>query len=147
LWRAARKSPLPLAVALPLAPVLWFISLAPHIPGLLGKILAVPLAVLELVGVVAKCFALMIRLFANMVAGHIMLAVLMMFILQTLASAYETAMDPAVENEIHFFYVAPICVIGSVMVDFMEMLVACLQAYIYTFLTAMFLGLYGEPSH
>jgi F-type H+-transporting ATPase subunit a len=147
LWKAAQKSSLPLPVALPVSPVLWFFALAPHIPGVLGKVLAVPLAVLELIGVVAKCFALMVRLFANMVAGHIMLAVLMIFIVQTLVSTVQTAMDPTVANEIHFFYVGPLCVIGSVLVDLMELLVAGLQAYIYTFLTAMFIGLYAEPSH
>ena len=114
---------------------------------MVGKILCVPLAILELVGVVAKCFALMIRLFANMVVGHILLGLLMMFIIQTLVTTYETAMDPTVPNNIHFFYVAPICVLSSVLVDFLELLVGGIQAYIYTFLTAMFLGLYAEPSH
>jgi F-type H+-transporting ATPase subunit a len=147
LVKAARASSLPLILALPLSPVLWFLRLAPHIPGVLGKVLAVPLASLELIGVIAKCFALMVRLFANMVAGHIMLAVLMMFIIDTLVATVQTAMDPNLANEIHFFYVGPICVVGSVLVDLMEMLVAGLQAYIYTFLTAMFLGLYVEPSH
>lgn len=147
LWKAACHSKLPLPLALLISPLLWFARLAPHIPGVLGKVLLVPLALLELIGVVAKCFALMVRLFANMVAGHIMLAVLMMFILQTLLATYETALDATVANEIHFFYVAPICVVGSVLVDLMELLVAGLQAYIYTFLTAMFLGLYGEPTH
>ncbi|MBN1553821.1 MAG: F0F1 ATP synthase subunit A [Phycisphaerae bacterium] len=147
LLQAARHSNLPFPVALLISPVLWFMKLAPHVPGVIGKVLLIPLALLELIGVIAKCFALMVRLFANMVAGHIMLAVLMMFILQTLIATYETALDPTVSNEIHFFYVAPICIVGSVLVDLMELLVAGLQAYIYTFLTAMFLGLYGEPSH
>lgn len=147
LTAAARRSRLPLPLAVPLSPLLWFLSLAPHIPGVLGKVLAVPLAVLELIGVLAKCFALMIRLFANMVAGHIMLAVLMMFIVQTFVATVETAMDPTLANEIHFFYVGPICIVGSVLVDLMELLVAGLQAYIYTFLLAMFLGLYVEPAH
>jgi F-type H+-transporting ATPase subunit a len=89
----------------------------------------------------------MIRIFANMLAGHIMLAVIMMFIVQTLVSTYQTAMDPAQENSIAFFYVGPLCVVGSVLVDLMELLVAGLQAYIYTFLTAIFIGLYAEPAH
>jgi len=147
LWKAARHSRLPLPVALLLSPVLWFLRLSPHVPGMIGKVLLVPLALLEFIGVIAKCFALMVRLFANMVAGHIMLAVLMMFILQTLISTYQSTLDPTAARDIHFFYVGPICLIGSVLVDLMELLVAGLQAYIYTFLTAMFLGLYGEPSH
>ncbi|MBN1942945.1 MAG: F0F1 ATP synthase subunit A, partial [Phycisphaerae bacterium] len=147
LFQAAQHSRFPLPLALLLSPILWFARLAPHVPGAIGKVMLIPLALLEFIGVVAKCFALMVRLFANMVAGHIMLAVLMMFILQTLIATYETAMNPTAANEIHFFYVAPICVVGSVLVDLMELLVAGLQAYIYTFLTAMFLGLYGEPTH
>lgn len=147
LLKSARHSRLPLPLALVLSPVLWFLRLAPPIPGIVGKILCIPLAFLELVGVVAKCFALMIRLFANMISGHMMLAVLMMFITDTLIRTYQTAMDPAVPNEIHFFYVGPICILGSVLMGLMELLVAVLQAYIYTFLMAIFLGLYGEGEH
>ena len=147
LYKAAQHSRLPLFLALPLSPVLWFLRLCPHVPGVIGKVLLVPLALLELVGVIAKCFSLMVRLFANMLAGHIMLAMMMMFILQTLISTYQSTLDPAAARDIHFFYVGPICLIGSMMVDLMELLVAGLQAYIYTFLTAMFLGLYGDPSH
>ena len=147
LWKAVKRSKLPILVAIPISPLLWFLSLAPHIPGIIGKIMVIPLAVLELIGVFAKCFSLMVRLFANMVAGHMMLAVMMMFIVQTLVSAYNTAMNTTVENEIHFFYVGPVCIIGSVLIDMLELLVAGLQAYIYTFLTAMFIGIYTEPSH
>ncbi|MCK5114417.1 MAG: F0F1 ATP synthase subunit A [Phycisphaerae bacterium] len=147
LYKAAQRSKLPTLAALPLSPLLWFLSLAPHIPGTTGKIMAVPLAALELIGVFAKCFSLMVRLFANMIAGHMMLAVMMMFIVQTLVSAYTTAMDATVANEVHFFYIGPVCIIGSVLIEVLELLVAGLQAYIYTFLTAMFLGIYAEPSH
>jgi F-type H+-transporting ATPase subunit a len=151
LWKAAEHqmhhSRWPIWLALPLSPVLWFLRLSPPIPGMIGKVLLIPLAILEFTGVVAKCFALMIRIFANMLAGHIMLAVIMMFIVQTLVSTYQTAMDPAQENSIAFFYVGPLCVVGSVLVDLMELLVAGLQAYIYTFLTAIFIGLYAEPAH
>jgi F-type H+-transporting ATPase subunit a len=144
---AVRHSKLPLWAAAPLAPGLWFLNLSPSIPGVTGMLLKVPLAILEIIGVVAKCFSLMIRLFANMVAGHILLAVLMMFIVMTLETTVTTAMDATVENDIVAFYVGPVCVAGSVLVDLMELLVAGLQAYILTFLTAMFLGLYGEPAH
>jgi F-type H+-transporting ATPase subunit a len=147
LWYAARHSSLPLPVALLLSPVLWYLRLAPHIPGFTGKVMAVPLAFLELIGVFAKCFSLMVRLFANMFAGHVMLAIIMMFILDTFTSGYATWIDQATENSISFFYVGPICVISSALVDLMELLVAGLQAYIYTFLLAMFLGLYADPEH
>lgn len=144
---AVKHSKLPLWASIPLAPALWFLNLSPSIPGVTGVLLKVPLAVLEIIGVVAKCFSLMIRLFANMIAGHILLAVLMMFIIMTLETTITSALDATAENDIVAFYVGPVCVAGSVLVDLMEILVAGLQAYILTFLTAMFLGLYGEPSH
>ncbi|MCJ7542983.1 MAG: F0F1 ATP synthase subunit A, partial [Phycisphaerae bacterium] len=91
---------------------------------------------LELVGVLAKCMALMIRLFANMLSGHTLLALLMMFILQALEAQVARV-----------FFVGPFCVAASVIVEVMELLVAGLQAYIFAFLTAIFLGLYVESSH
>ncbi|MFZ1991333.1 MAG: F0F1 ATP synthase subunit A, partial [Alphaproteobacteria bacterium] len=119
-----------------ISPVLWIASLTPPVPGLAGVILAVPLALLELVGVLAKCAALMIRLFANMLSGHVLLTVLMMFILQALQT-----------QVVHVFYVGPFCIAASVVVQILELLVAGLQAYIFTFLTAIFLALYAESSH
>jgi F-type H+-transporting ATPase subunit a len=127
---------LPLWLCVVISPALWVFSLAPRTPGLAGAILAVPLGLLEMLGVVAKCMALMIRLFANMVSGHTLLAVLMMFILQ--------AMETQV---VRVFYVGPFCIAASVAVEVMELLVAGLQAYIFAFLTATFLGLYVETAH
>ncbi len=121
------------------SPVLWIGSLGPQIPGLVGKLLLVPLALLELIGAVAKCFALMIRLFANMLSGHTLVAVLMVFIFRAIGAFLET-------RATHLFYVGPAAIMGSVVVNLLELLVAGLQAYIFTFLTAMFLGLYAEPS-
>lgn len=124
----------PWALAVIASPLLWFKSLSPPLPGAVGKVLFVPMAVLELVGVIAKSFALMIRLFANMISGHVLLAVLLMFIIQSAAT-------------VHVWYVAPASILTSVAVSVLELLVAFLQAYILTFLTAMFLGLYVAPSH
>ena len=143
LWRAAEhkhaKDKWPMWMALPASPMLWLVSLSPEIPGPVGKILLGPLALLELVGAVAKCFALMIRLTANMMAGHVLLAVLMMFAMQAVSNALQIRML--------YFGVSAMCVLGSVGVTILDLLVSCLQAYIFTFLTAMFLGLYVEPSH
>jgi F-type H+-transporting ATPase subunit a len=147
LHAAARRSGLPMALALPAAPVLWFLGFAPHIPGKTGKIMSLPLAVMEFIGLLAKCFALMVRLVANMLAGHIMLAVVMMFIVESFEAGYVTWIDHLRENDISVFYVGPICLVGSVLMSLMELMVATLQAYIYTFLTAIFLGLYIEPEH
>jgi len=127
----------PILMCYAASPFLWAISLSPPISGTIGRIMSLPLAILELIGVFAKCFALMVRLFANMMAGHVLLGVLMMFILQTLSGFLREATP-------HVFYVAPLCILGSVAASILELLVAGLQAYIFTFLTAMFLGLYVE---
>ncbi len=93
----------------------------------------------ELVGAGAKGFALMIRRAANMIAGHVLLAVLMMFALGAVSNAIHVRML--------YLGVSAMCVLGSVAVTVLDLLVSCLQAYIFNFLTAMFLGLYVEPSH
>ncbi len=95
-----------------------------------GPLWLAPLLVpLEIIGFVAKTFALTVRLFANMVAGHIILAVLVSFILS--AGAVSAAMG---------FGIAVPVVIGSVAITFLEILVAFIQAFIFTFLTVMFIG-------
>ena len=143
LWKAARnkheKDHWPMWLAVPASPVLWLASLSPKIPGPIGRILLAPLAMLELVGTVVKCFALMIRLAANMLAGHILLAVLMIFALQ--------AVNNALEVRMLYLGVSALCVLGSVGVTILDLLIAMLQAYIFTFLSAMFLGLYVQPDH
>lgn len=88
------------------------------------------IAVLEMIGVVAKTFALTMRLFANMVAGHVLLAVLLSFI-GAAASALGTGGALAISIPV---------VLGSVAINFLELFVAFLQAFIFTFLTAMFIG-------
>jgi F-type H+-transporting ATPase subunit a len=87
------------------------------------------LAAIEVVGVFAKGFALAIRLFANMVAGHTLMAVLLGFVLA--AGSVSAAMG---------FAVAVPVVLGSVAVSMLELFVAFLQAFIFTFLTTLFIG-------
>ncbi|MFP4105671.1 MAG: F0F1 ATP synthase subunit A [Phycisphaerae bacterium] len=130
----------PLALAVALSPLLWIRGLAPSIPGMVGYLLLVPLALLELVGMVAKCFSLMVRLLANIMAGHALLAALMMFVAMVTADLTRETIGQAVG-------ISAACILGSVLVNLLEMLVAGLQAYIFTFLTAMFIGLYVEPDH
>lgn len=83
----------------------------------------------EIIGLISKIFALAVRLFANMVAGHIMLAVLLSFILTAGAASVAMGLGIAV----------PV-VIGSVAITFLEILVACLHAFIFTVLTTIFIG-------
>lgn len=83
----------------------------------------------EIIGLISKIFALAVRLFANMVAGHIMLAVLLGFILSAGAASVAMGLGIAV----------PV-VIGSVAITFLEILVAFLHAFIFTVLTTIFIG-------
>jgi F-type H+-transporting ATPase subunit a len=92
--------------------------------------LAPVLVPVELVGVVAKIFALTVRLFANMLAGHILLAVLLGFILSAgVSMGYAGG-----------FGIAIPAVAGSVAITLLEIFVGFLQAFIFTFLTALFIG-------
>lgn len=131
---------LPLPIAVILSPILWIWGLSPKIPGITGVILKLPLTVVEFAGNIARCFALMIRLFANMISGHTLLAVFLMLIIQAGVSF-------AREQTPHVFYVFPLCVAASVAISLMELLVALIQAYVFTFLTAIFIGLAMEESH
>jgi F-type H+-transporting ATPase subunit a len=89
----------------------------------------VVIAGLELIGLVAKTFALAVRLFANMVAGHVMLAVIVGFV------GAATAV-----NAIAAVGISIPVILGAVALNFLEIFVAFLQAFIFTFLSAMFIG-------
>ena len=88
------------------------------------------IAALEVVGVIAKCFALTVRLFANMVAGHVLLAVLLSFI-----SLSYVALGAGAATGIGI-----LVVLVSVAFNLLEIFVAFLQAFIFTFLTTLFIG-------
>jgi F-type H+-transporting ATPase subunit a len=84
----------------------------------------------EIIGLLAKGFALAVRLFANMVAGHILLAVLLSFVLNAFqAKGWQLGAPIAI----------PV-VLGSVAITMLEIFVAFLQAFIFTFLTTLFIG-------
>lgn len=84
----------------------------------------------EIVGIFTKPIALMIRLFANITAGHILILSLisLIFIFKTL-------------------WVSPVSIVFVVFMDAIELLVAFLQAYIFTLLSALFIGMAIEEHH
>ena len=84
----------------------------------------------EVVGIISKPVALTIRLFANITAGHILILSLisLIFILNTI-------------------WVSPVSVVFVVFMDAIELLVAFLQAYIFTLLSALFIGMAIEEHH
>ena len=100
---------------------------APGVPFWLLPIM-IPI---EIIGLFSKPFALMIRLFANITAGHIVILSLV-----TLIFIFKTVL------------VAPVSIIFVLFMDCIELLVAFLQAYVFTLLSALFIGMAtAEPEH
>ncbi|HVZ20305.1 MAG TPA: F0F1 ATP synthase subunit A [Vicinamibacterales bacterium] len=96
-----------------------------------GPIWMAPLLVpVEIIGLFAKIFALAVRLFANMIAGHILLAVLLSFIMAAGAKSVGLGLG-----------IGTLVVLGSVAINFLELFVAFLQAFIFTFLATLFIGM------
>jgi len=103
-----------------------------------GPIALAPLLIpVEIIGLIAKVFALAVRLFANMIAGHILLAVLLSFILQA-GAALGAGGGLAIAVPV---------VLASVAIYMLEIFVAFLQAFIFTFLTALFIGMSVNVHH
>ena len=102
-------------------------SLVPK--GMPGWIIVIMIP-LEILGLFTKPFALCIRLFANMIAGHIVIFSLLglIFIM-------------------HSIYVSPVAVGFTLFIELLEILIAFIQAYIFTMLTALFIGMAMHPEH
>jgi len=78
---------------------------------------------IEIIGLVIKPFALTIRLFANMTAGHVVVIIFLYLVIMFQSYAVGAG-----------------SVVGALMIDFLELLVSFIQAYIFTVLSAMFIG-------
>jgi F-type H+-transporting ATPase subunit a len=98
-------------------------------PGVPWWLLPIMIPV-ELIGLISKPFALMIRLFANITAGHIIVLSLICLIFI-----------------FHSLSVAPVSVFFVLFMDCLELLVALLQAYIFTLLSSLFIGMAVQENH
>ncbi|MGS2763522.1 F0F1 ATP synthase subunit A [Sinomicrobium sp. M5D2P9] len=98
-------------------------------PGVPKPLLIIMIPV-EVLGMFTKPFALMVRLFANITAGHIVILSLfsLIFIFKTAA-------------------VAPVSIAFALFMFVLELLVAALQAYVFTLLSALFIGQAVEDHH
>ena len=85
---------------------------------------------IEIFGLFTKPFAFCIRLFANMTAGHVIILSLigLIFIMKTI-------------------YFAPVSIGFALFIYFLEMLVALIQAYIFTMLSSLFIGMAVHQDH
>ncbi len=91
-------------------------------PGVPVALLPIMIPI-ELVGILTKPFSLMVRLFANITAGHIIILSLfsLIFIFKSIA-------------------IGPVSVAFAIFMNFLELFVALLQAYVFTLLTSMYFG-------
>jgi F-type H+-transporting ATPase subunit a len=105
----------------------YFRALIPH--GMPIPILPL-IIVVEILGLFTKPFALCIRLFANMIAGHVVILSLLglIFIMGTVI-------------------VAPDSVVFALFIYMLELLVALIQAYIFTMLSSLFIGMAAHQEH
>jgi F-type H+-transporting ATPase subunit a len=101
---------------------------------LFKNVICLMIFVIELLGTAIKSFVLAVRLFANMYAGHMVLASILLFIV-------------AAKDSSLFWVVTTSSVLGVVALSLLELFVAFLQAYIFTFLTALFMGMALNPEH
>ena len=91
---------------------------------------------IEFVGIFTKPFALMIRLFANMMAGHAVILSLTCLVFVTVA------MGAAVNGTM-----TVVSVLFTIFMNVLEILVAFIQAYVFTMLSAVFIGLARADHH
>jgi F-type H+-transporting ATPase subunit a len=90
----------------------------------------------EILSMFTKPFALMIRLFANMLAGHMVITTLLLLI--------------SLMGQISWLggvAMTPVSIGLALFIMLLEILVAFIQAYIFTLLSAIFIGMYAHPAH
>lgn len=92
--------------------------------------------VVELLGLLTKPFVLMVRLFANITAGHIVSIgfITLIFIFAQL-------------KPVMGFAISPLSVLFYLFITMLELLVAFIQAYVFTILSALYLGMAVEEHH
>lgn len=111
----------------------WKDILWPDVPLFLKAPLPL-MPIIEFISTLTKPFALMIRLFANILAGHIIIMVLMALIF-ILGGIYGAGVGIGISF---------ISVVMTVFMTALELLVAYIQAYVFTMLSALFIGLAQE---
>ena len=114
----------------------FWIGIVPHmdVPGWLKPFLWGLMFVIEVAGLLIRHVVLAVRLFANMLAGHIVLTVILGFILMSKELA------PGV-----WASVTAASLLGVIVLSLLELFVAFLQAYIFAFLSALFIGSAVHP--
>jgi F-type H+-transporting ATPase subunit a len=111
---------------------LWLVA------WLFGQVISLMIFVIELGSTVIKSGVLALRLFANMFAGHLVVAAILLLIV-------------SFGNALGFTWTwglaTVLSVLGVVALSLLELFVAFLQAFVFVFLTSLFMGLALHPSH
>jgi F-type H+-transporting ATPase subunit a len=112
----------------------FFKNLVPHmdLPLIMAIFIKPMLFAIELLGLLIKHGVLSIRLLANIMAGHLVLLAIM-----GIAFSVDAVMNMA---NWQWAIAAPISILGSATLSLLELFVAFLQAYIFAFLSALFIG-------
>ena len=110
-------------------------SLVPHmdLPGPIAFFLIPMLWGIEVVGLLIKHCVLAVRLFANMLGGHTVISVFLLFIMQS------------ADHGLVWWMVAPASTIGQLSIGLLELFVAFLQAYVFSLLTSLFISMAVNP--
>ena len=117
-------------------PVHYVKSYYPHIDAPGGALIGAFIMFIEIMGHFIKTFVLAVRLYANIFAGHTVLAVILYFVVM------------AKHAPGYLFW--PIGIGSSLFIvalSFLELFIAFLQAYVFVFLTSIFLGMTLHPEH
>lgn len=93
--------------------------------------------IVELSGVITKPFVLMVRLFANMLAGHMIVTVFV-----SLIFIFASIMGPVAG-----FGISPVSILFSVFILLLDVLVSFIQAYVFTLLSALYFGMATAEHH
>ncbi|MBI5764665.1 MAG: F0F1 ATP synthase subunit A [Planctomycetes bacterium] len=138
----------PAATAAVMAPALYLWNFAPHVfmpktfDNPMSYVLVIAdlimwgiLLVLDAIGAIIKPFALSIRLFANMVAGHVVLGSILALIFMFKGSVAAN------------YGLGVVASLGAAALSCLELFVCFLQAYVFTFLTTLFIGASVAPEH
>ena len=113
----------------------WKEILWPDVPVFLKFPLPI-MQIIELFGLIAKPFSLMVRLFANIMAGHAMILGLVSVIFVTVK------LGPVINGSM-----TAITMLFGVFMDCLELLVAFIQAYVFTMLSSVFIGMSRQEEH
>lgn len=130
-------------------------SFIPHIhleggPAIrfMGVMITIGMAILEYATAFIRLAVLAIRLFANMLAGHTALFMILFFI-QYVSRPVSDPMGGYLHEAPGWLYYAitPFSIVLSVALSCLELFVAGLQAFVFTLLTSIFIGLAKHPAH